>query len=218
MQIKNAKKKIRRWLIWLLGSIAVVFLMTAILLGTAGIWLSTEDDLVSSDAIIVLAGRLNERAEYASDLYHKGYAPVIFISRPEREKTFKQLEKYGIYYPYAEEVNRKVLVARGVPPERIKFLGNGSISTAEEAHHINRVFGASNTKIIIVTSPFHVRRTRMILNDKVSKCDILVVGTPYSSFKKRWWTDQGSARQVILEIFKILYYFFGGRFFSSQTI
>jgi uncharacterized SAM-binding protein YcdF (DUF218 family) len=110
-----------------------------------------------------------------------------------------------------------VLLARGVPPERIKFIGKDSLSTAEEAKHINQVFGSSNKKIIIITSPFHVRRTRMILNDKVSKCDIRVVGTPYSSFKKRWWTDQGSAREVILETFKILYYFFGGRFFSSQT-
>jgi uncharacterized SAM-binding protein YcdF (DUF218 family) len=199
----NDKKKGRRWFIWLLGSIAVVFLTTAIFMGSAGIWLSTDDDLVSSDAIVVLAGRLNERAEYASDLYHKGYAPVIFISRPEREKTFKLPEKYGIHYLYAEEVNRKVLLARGVPPERIKFLGNGSISTAEEAQYISQVFGSKNKKIIIITSPFHVRRARMILNDIISKCDIRVVGTPYSSFKQRWWPDQGSAREVILEICKI---------------
>jgi uncharacterized SAM-binding protein YcdF (DUF218 family) len=201
-----------------MGSIAVVFLTTVISLGSAGIWLSTDDDLVFSDAIVVLAGRLLERAQYASDLYHKGLAPVIFISRPEREKTFKLLEKYGIHYPYAEEVNREVLMARGVPQERIRFFGNGSVSTAEEAKYINQVFGAGNKRIIIITSPFHVRRTRMILNDNISKCDIRVVGTPYSSFKKRWWTDQGSAREVILEICKILYYLFGGRFFSSQAI
>ena len=77
------------------------------------------------------------------------------------------------------------------------------------------MLGTDKRRIIVVTSPYHVKRARMILTGVMAGYEISVVGTPYDSFQKQWWKDQDSARNVMLELIKILFYIFGGHFYSS---
>jgi uncharacterized SAM-binding protein YcdF (DUF218 family) len=191
-------------------------LFSIVVLGTAGYWLTVEDEISSSDGIVILAGSIYDRALYASDLYQRKLAPIIYVSKPARANVLTILEKYNIHYPTIEEVNRKVLKAHGVPEQSIRIIGENSISTFEEAGVLKEIFGDRNLRIIVVTSPFHVRRARMILSRALTECDVRVVGSPHSPFKKKWWTDQDSARMVVLEVSKILFYICGGRYFSSE--
>jgi uncharacterized SAM-binding protein YcdF (DUF218 family) len=72
-------------------------------------------------------------------------------------------------------------------------------------------------RLILVTSPAHTRRARIIFEDALrdSGSVLQVVGTPYEHFDQYWWRDQGSARIVVLELSKLVYYFAGGRFAST---
>lgn len=172
------------------------------------------DEPKKSDAIIVLAGE-PLRALYAADLYNKGFSPKVYISLPAREHTMLVLDSIGIVLPRQEEIYRQVLLKKGVPDKDIYFFGNSSISTADEADALGLVFNGGTCKLLIVTSSFHARRAKMIFQDVLKRCDIGVVGTPYEPFPRRWWTDQNSARNVLLEIFKIIFYKIGGRFSSK---
>ena len=105
---------------------------------------------------------------------------------------------------------------KGVKEQHIHYLGNGSLSTIDEALAAKQMMVASNSKsLLIVTSPYHVRRVKMIFRDLMPDALVTVVASPYEHFPEKWWNDQGTARDVLLEVAKIAFYIFGGRFTSN---
>ena len=204
-----------RWLAYIaLAAVAIA----CVVLATAGFWLVPAPEKIRpADVIVVLAGAY-ERSEYAADLYQQGYAPKIWVSRPLREPRKSRLEKYGFVTPKEEEVHLRVLTYKKVAPGNIDFFGTHSISTAEEGRAMREKIGTTPIRLIIVTSPTHVRRARIIFEDalKNTGTTMQVVATPYEQFDPYWWRDQESARVVVLEIANIIYYAVGGRFFSPS--
>lgn len=161
------------------------------------------------DVGIVLAGDFS-RALYASDLYHQGFVPRVWLSRPERERSLRQLDALDVPYPRQEEVSRAVLLRKGVPADRIEMFGNGVVSTIEEARAVADLLGQHPDihSLLLITSRFHVRRAeaifRRILKD-YPYLEIQAVGAPYDGFVvDQWWKDRDSARQVVLETAKWL--------------
>ncbi len=71
----------RRWLIPG-GILIVIVIVTATVFFTVGSWLVVQDPLSHADVIVVLSGRLPERAVEAARVYHAGYAEQIWISPP----------------------------------------------------------------------------------------------------------------------------------------
>ncbi len=198
-------------------SLALLLSGVAILL-TAGIWLAPPDvPPKHADVLIVLSGGL-ERSMYAGDLFRDGFAPKILVSRPAKEQVVRELEVLGIKLPREEELHKLILTRKSVPPQAIGFFGEGALSTAEEAQSLAQIM-TGPTRLLVVTSPTHVLRARLILSHtlKGNGIEVQVVSTPYETFEKRWWGNQGSARSVVLEIAKLVYYFVGGRFFSGNT-
>ena len=173
-------------------------------------WLRAGDTPMQADAIVVLAGG-PFRAFYAADLYNKGYAQIVYVSKATPEAWEKSIAELGILIVPQEELYRRILVKKGVPKNRIFFFGR-SLSTAQEAEQVRQCFPGTNCTVLIVTSPYHIRRTRMIFSDALPLCRVMVVGTPYESFPDHWWSDQDAARNVLLELAKIIYYKAGGRF------
>ncbi len=162
-----------------------------------------------ADVGIVLAGDFS-RAFYASDLYHQGFVPTVWLSRPERERSLRQLDALDVSYPFQEEVSRAVLLRKGVPAYRIELFGNGVVSTIEEARAVGELLRQRPEihSLLLITSRFHVRRAeaifRTILKDH-SHLEIHAVGSPYDGFVvDQWWKDRDSARQVVLETAKWL--------------
>jgi uncharacterized SAM-binding protein YcdF (DUF218 family) len=170
-------------------------------------WLNVPDPELPSDAIVVLAGA-PERAMYAADLLVKDYAPVAYVSRPARERGHLTLAEFGIILPTEEEVNRAILKSRGVKESRICIFSRGS---REESRAIRETLPADTATVIVVTSPYHVRRVKMIFNEAFggSAITIRVVATPYEIYPDRWWTNRDAATQTILEIIKIGVYRMG---------
>lgn len=191
-------------------------LVVSFLAGAAA-WLRAPESPQKSDVIVVLAGSV-ERAFYAADLYRQGFAPLILVSRPEREAGQRMLDELGMKLVAEEDVNVQVLQRKGVPHERIRVIGTGSRSTFEEALAVRAAIAGKPLRVMVVTSPYHVRRAGMIfrkvLDDEVT--ELRVVGNTYEQFPERWWNDQGAARNVVLESAKIAYYLLGGAFLSHE--
>lgn len=208
--------RLGRWLAYLA---LLVMAVSGIALATAGFWLlPAQEPLRAADAIVVLAGGF-ERSLYAADLYRQGLAPKIWVSRPARERGALQLEKFGIVLPSEEDIHRRILLHGKTASADIEFFGNGSLSTAEEALALRDKLAGAPRRLIIVTSPTHARRAHIVFSHTLGAhgADLQVVATPYEHFNTYWWRDQGSARAVILELAKLVYYFGGGRYLSTKA-
>ncbi len=174
-------------------------------------WLSAGDSPQKADAILVLGGGYS-RPFQAADLYRQGLARKVYVSVPAREEQHRLLDEAGIAFPREEEIVRQVLLKKGVPAGAIEFFGKDSISTAAEARAAHALFAKGTPRLLIVTSPYHLRRARMTFTDALPNADIRVIATSYDPFPQSWWKDQNAARNVLLELAKITYYQLGGRF------
>ena len=174
-----------RWL----AHITLLAILAGIgLLVSAGIWLIPADKPIEqADVIVVLAGGY-ERTLYAADLYNQGYAPKVWISRSARENISLQLAKLDINLPREEDIHREILLRKKVPVNAIEFFGEGSVSTIEEAHVLRAKISNARLKLIIVTSPAHLRRAGLITSNALRDTGIStqMLPTPYENFDPQW--------------------------------
>lgn len=201
----------KRRRLWIFAALCAGFVLALMLLGLAGYWLQVSDTPQRSDAIIVLAGD-PLRALYAADLFNQHYAPQVYVSKPVRHPSNQMLDKMKIVVLRDEEIYRQVLLRKGVPYGVIHLFGHALLNTIEESEAVKKIFKKSPCRLLIVTSPYHVRRTRMIFKDRLPYCEVRVARTPYEPFPVKWWASQASSASVLLELSKILFYKAGGRF------
>jgi uncharacterized SAM-binding protein YcdF (DUF218 family) len=195
-------------------TVMVVLFVSCGIVVYSGNWLlQGADKPAPAQAIIILAGNPS-RSFYAADLYRQRYAPDVYISRPIRLPSLVLLDTLKVAYPREEEISKQVLRKKGVPAEHIHFFGRSSLSTTEEARELHKIFFQKGQSLLIVTSPYHVKRTKMVFQDVFRGSSILVVPTTYESFPRQWWTAQYSSLTVLTELVKIIFYKFGGRFHS----
>jgi uncharacterized SAM-binding protein YcdF (DUF218 family) len=187
----------------------------AMVLLAAPRWLAAADAPGPADAIVVLSGdyrRLYEGAE----LYKAGHARRIIGTREIRNPTIQVLEAEGMSFPLHENIVRTLLTGKGVPGEAIGFVGRDVVSTAHEAAALAEAFPSPGIRLLVVTSPYHVRRTRMILSDALPHAKLAVVANRFETLPDAWWRDQAAARNIVLEFAKTAWYLLGGRFYRLQ--
>ncbi len=174
-------------------------------------WLNDPDPPEKATAILVLGGDPT-RALQGADLFHAGYAPKIYMSAPVRDPYLRRLDALGIVLPREEDMTRRILAMRGVPEGAIELLGRELLTTAQEARLAHERLGDAGV-LMIVTSPYHVQRARLIFHRAMPPgVRVVVVGNRHEPFPDAWWKDQGAARNVVLELAKTLFYLAGGRF------
>lgn len=183
----------------------------AVGLSYAGEWLSVSDPPYKADAIVVLGGGFS-RPFQAADLYRQGLARKIYVSVPAREQQYRLLDEAGIAYPREEDVVRQVLLKKGVPAGAIEYFGKDLISTAAEAQAVRALFARGTPRLLVVTSPYHLRRARLTFADALPAAEIRVIATSYDPLPLAWWKDQSAARNVLMELAKITFYQLGGRY------
>lgn len=109
-----------------------------------------------ADAIVLLAGSYKERAPAAAQLYRAGYAPAVLLTNDGILSSWSS--KYGRNL-YQIDLAEKYLVTLGVPRERIVKLPFHGSSTMHDALAVRQYALAHGlTKMIIVTSDYHIRR------------------------------------------------------------
>lgn len=184
-----------------LGLIVVLVVVIIVLILNAGRFLVVKDSIHRSDAIIVLSGDKGERIEKAAELYKKGYGKYFIISG-------------GIVYNHITmaQLMKKHAMELGVPQKAI-ILEDRANSTYENAHFTKAILKQLPIhSAIVVTSNFHLKRTRMIFNRQFKDTDLKLY---YAGAKDRyfneakWWSNNKSIMITITEYIKMVGYAFG---------
>lgn len=171
------------------------------LLGTA---LVVADPLAPADAIVALAGS-DTRAWYAAELQRAGYARWTLTS---------DIKYIGPLGRLASEKNRTIAVAGGVLPWHIYETDRIVPSTYTELLAIRDAARARGWRsLIVVTSPQHTRRTRLMA-DEIFGAEIAVsvapvLGPPYNP--AQWWRGEHERRLTLTEYPKLLVFLIGYR-------
>lgn len=181
----------------------------------AGEWLFIDERPESADAILLLSGEPS-RALHAAELFSRGLAPIVYVPKPVHTHSQKLLGEMGISFPPQEQLYEEILVRKGVPKDRIRVHGSGFVSTVEEALAARGLSLGPLHTLLVVTSPYHVRRVKMIFGSVLPQVRVIVVADPREPYPPRWWTNQDVARNVVLETLKIAFFLAGGRYTSAD--
>ena len=178
--------------------------------------LPLQDVPAKSDAIVVLGGSYY-RPLHAAELYREGYAPLVYLSVPVHNPASVLLEPLGLSLPKQEEMSYGIVVKKGVPPSAIRFFGMANRNTAEEAVALRHALGPGPHRLLLVTSPLHCRRARIVFQNVFPTGDIRVVATAYETFEPQWWTSLNAARAMLAESVKILTYWLWQDYFLNAA-
>jgi uncharacterized SAM-binding protein YcdF (DUF218 family) len=201
--LTKSKSKLRRWLVP--GAIFIVLAVAAALFLTVGNWLVVEDPLVHADVIVILSGRLPERAIEAARVYHAGFADQVWISPPT--SPVDDLKAMKISYLGEDFYNEKVLIAKGVPPDSIRILERADANTEEEVRQIaENLRNRDLHSAIIVTSKPHTRRVRTIWRKLVGSQPRMIVRYPQDDIYDgaHWWRHTRDGLDVVRETLGLL--------------
>lgn len=165
-----------------------------------GFFLSPQDTLRRADMIVAVSGgETEQRAQEAVQLYKQGYAPRILFSGAAEDKTG----------PSNAAAMRMMAIKQGVSPSDI-LVEEDSVDTLDNAVQSEKIIKAQGAKsIILVTSPYHQRRTAMsfrkVLGDQTA---IINHSAADSSWRKSsWWRSPFAVSLTLSELQKIVYVF-----------
>jgi len=191
-----------------LALLALAALLT--LTPLAGRVLVVADPLpASSDAIVVLAGSPRARSLEAARLYKAGIAPRVVVTRETLPPGAMALRDAGVELPDTDALTRSALAGLGVPPRAIVTLRRRAHSTASEARTIARWACAHGLdSIVVVTSPPHTRRARLVLERALGPDVTLTIRpAPDDSFAgDRWYRVRRNAKEVLSEWEKLAHH------------
>jgi uncharacterized SAM-binding protein YcdF (DUF218 family) len=194
----RARRRLRR-LGFLVAAIVVIVGAVAGGVRALGPWLVVADPLAPSDAIFVVAGVPPVREVEAASLYRRGLAPVVGLSRARERNTVARLLAQ---LPLGQDVASGILVRLGVPEGAILRLDREVENSVDELEHIAEVSRARGyRRVILVTSPPHTRRIRMIWDARARDITASVHPTPYELFETdRWWRSRHGVEEVMHEL------------------
>jgi uncharacterized SAM-binding protein YcdF (DUF218 family) len=196
----------RAWL----ACVSLLAAAAAIRLCMAGVswWIDCADRPARSDIIVVLGGGFS-RPIYAADLYRQGLAPQVWISRIQPDEGESLVRSLGIALPRETDINHAILRKKGVPEEAIRLYGQDVDSTRDEADAVARELGSRGKSILLVTSPYHARRARLVFRRRLAADRVIVCPTPYESFERRWWRRKRQCLNTVVEMLKLINYLAG---------
>ena len=195
---------IRRWVLGFSIFIAIVASVFLFVFLSVGRWLVYQDSLQQAHAIVVLSGRLPDRAVEAAQIYRQNYAAQVWVSQPVSPGP--ELEKMHIAYVGEDFYNQKVLMAQSVPADAIRILMDPAANTEQEVDEIARDLRRDDAHaVIIVTSKPHTRRVRLIWDKRVGNDPRAIVryASDDTFDPSHWWRSTSDALDVVREVLGI---------------
>jgi uncharacterized SAM-binding protein YcdF (DUF218 family) len=176
-----------------------------ILLRAAGAYLIYADELQPADVIVVLSGGTDSRMNEALSLYKDDYAKIIVLT-----ETGEQTEGYEYLNSFDMRIQ---LMNNGIPSGNIMITDLTVNTTVDEAVAIrdlmrNRQFRSA----IVVTDPYHTRRSKLIFNQVFDETGIDVIMHPVRSSwynSRTWFTSVKGWQFTLLEYAKLISMKFG---------
>ena len=193
------------WLAIACASVALAWTVRIPLLrSAAGMWI-VSDAVAPADAAAVLGGGVDVRPFAAAEYYRKGLVKKILVAdvRPSRAETL------GIT-PSHTELNRRALIALGVPMHAIEIFGHAASSTHEEVAALHAWAQQSHAgSVIVPTEVFSSRRVRWVLGRMFAGDAVRIVvpaleARDYASAE--WWRSEQGLIAFQNEVLKYVYY------------
>jgi uncharacterized SAM-binding protein YcdF (DUF218 family) len=108
------------------------------------------------------------------------------------------------------ELTRHFMLSQGVPAEQVDTLSSAH-STMDESNEILSWCKTNNTKhITVISSAFHMRRVRMVFEDKFDEAGIRINfhgAAPIEYTELNWWQNEEGLIMTNNELVKLFYYF-----------
>lgn len=201
-----------------------LFVFAILICGTAAAYFAREpilraighqlvhaDPVEPSDAVLALAGGVFDRELEAADLYLRGMAPLVLMTREPEPGVFAALRDRGVDVENSLDLRRRVMVELGVPADRIHVLDGIVYSTRGEAEAaLGWAAAHGATSLLIVTSSFHTARTRYVFRavfDEDTGVTLRFVPASASDFDpETWWTRRNTLREGLIEWQKLIFY------------
>lgn len=195
-----------RWLAAASAGLALLALAASLfhvpVLRAVGGWLVVSDQLVPADAIVVLAGGTPASELEAAELYRRGLAPRVILSRASMSSNHMGLMRLGIRRHSFQTEARLVLEKRGVPADAIVDLTQWVRITETELRLVRQTAAALGyRRLILITSPDHTRRVKMIWSRLPPHgVEGLAHATPGAVFSPEdWWRYRRTFELVLHE-------------------
>jgi uncharacterized SAM-binding protein YcdF (DUF218 family) len=198
-----SRSGLSRWIVP--SAILLVLAGSAAVFFGVGRWLVVDDPLAHADVIVVLSGRLPERAIEAARLFKAGYADQVWISPPLSPAD--DLKAMHIAFIGEDFYNEKVLIAMGVSPDSIRILEHPDPNTEAEVRQVAAdLRGSQLHSAIIVTSKPHTRRVRTIWRKLVGSEPRMIVRYPPDDGYDgaHWWRHTRDGLDVMRETLGLL--------------
>ena len=163
------------------------------------------DPVTPADVAVVLGGRIDVRPFEAAKLYREGLVKRVLVSRVADDRAAKIGATLG-----HTEINRRVLILGGVPPDAIETFGVSNASTYDEALALKAWADRHNaTTFIVPTEIFSARRVRWTMYRTFAGEKIRVyvpAFDPPQYTRTDWWTDKSGAFEFPVEVIKYINY------------
>ena len=195
----------------LIGVVLLFAVGLAPLLRLMGSFLVVEDRLQPVAAIVALGGGPPFREMEAAKLYRAGWAPRVVIVRGARREESKTLQDMGIEVGERWELSREVLIRQGVPASAILVPEEEAEGTLEELQAVYRALGSKDATVILVTSQYHTRRTRLTWHHVTEgRSRGIARASSQDPFDpSRWWRERRFVLSVVREYLGLINFYAG---------
>jgi len=193
--------------------VLVIFLFKGLILLVAGRFLLKDMKPEKSDLIVALRGDFTlGRTLEAARLFKEGYGENIFISTALDDSYSQRLKEQGIDVFTEQQRLFSILKQLGIPEEKIilsnQTPGGGTLSELKRIREIIRE--KEYTKVIIVTSWYHTKRT-YLMSKKVFKNEdlkffVVAVENDISN-SSDWWQHRYEVLHVFEEFPKLFFFY-----------
>jgi uncharacterized SAM-binding protein YcdF (DUF218 family) len=181
-------------------------LFFALLVGM-GRYLVVSDPLHEANAIVVLSGDSGGRMVETASLFKEQIAQVVILTQTGQPSDNGEIETPS------NQAKRLDALDQGIPSDALLFTTVQSSSTVDEANAVLSLMNDKNmTSCIIVTDPFHSRRTRTVFNDVFKGSGIKVMVHPVSGHwyqASTWFLSRQGWTTTLLEYAKYFSYLAG---------
>jgi uncharacterized SAM-binding protein YcdF (DUF218 family) len=162
-----------------------------------------------ADAIVLLAGGEPGRAWGAADVYKRKMASYIMLTQEPVGEDILELRQYGLELMTNTERSKRILLAMGVPENAIIPVEPAVDDTFEELTRVRDFAQEKGWKsLIIVTSNYHTRRSRLVARYILgSDIDFTVIGSEHGGLNRdAWWQTSENIRTFLIEFEKLVAY------------
>jgi uncharacterized SAM-binding protein YcdF (DUF218 family) len=180
------------------GAVAILALFALAVCFTAGEFLVHTDEVQRSGAVVLLSGGSQERVDEAARLMRERYADLLILTDTDQRMPGGMLEW---------EYIRLEMIANGVSPAQIQPTDHTVSSTRDEARAVRDYLQRHHvSSCLIVTDPYHTRRTRIIYKAEMRGAGIEVRVIPASGHWYRpatWFLSWRGWQATVSEYIKL---------------